>query len=89
MKNKSKREISGAPKLIFCLKDLARSYRPPMGLAAAKIDVRAFNVAFIPAYTTQERFRTIFKFTESWLMTKYLFIFCTLVIEIVCCSMVS
>jgi len=31
------------------LRDFVRSYLPLTGLAAAKIDVRAFSVAWIPA----------------------------------------
>lgn len=36
----------GAESWIFCLKGFDFSYRPPIGLAAARIDVRAFNVAW-------------------------------------------
>lgn len=32
---------------MFCRSDFARSYRPPIGFAAARIDVRAFNVALM------------------------------------------
>lgn len=49
-KNKSKRDIIGAERETFCCRDFARSYRPPIGFAAAKIDVLAFNVARTPAY---------------------------------------
>jgi hypothetical protein len=35
---------------ILTLSGLDLSYRPPAGLAAARIDVRAFSVACIPAF---------------------------------------
>lgn len=34
--------------LTFCFSDLERLYRPSMGFAAAKMDVRAFRVAYSP-----------------------------------------
>ena len=40
----------GALMLILCLNDRVLSYRPAIGLAAAKIDVRALSVALIPAF---------------------------------------
>lgn len=39
----------GAVKETLRCNDLERSYRPPTGLAAAKIEVRAFKVALTPA----------------------------------------
>lgn len=48
-KKRSKRDIIGAESCILCLKGRDRSYRPPTGFAAAKIDARAFKVAFTPA----------------------------------------
>lgn len=45
IKNRSKRDMIGAESWMFCFKGLDLSYRPPIGLAAAKIDVLAFNVA--------------------------------------------
>lgn len=45
MKKRSNLDMMGADMLTFCFKDLARLYLPSMGLAAAKIDVRAFKVA--------------------------------------------
>jgi len=35
----------GAVIVMFCFNDFVRSYRPPIGLAAARMDVRAFSVA--------------------------------------------
>ena len=32
--------------MMFCFSDFVRSYLPPIGLAAASIDARAFNVAW-------------------------------------------
>ena len=45
MKKRSNLDIIGADKAIFCLKALLLSYRPPIGLAAARMDVLAFRVA--------------------------------------------
>lgn len=42
----------GALNATFCWSDLDRSYLPPMGLAAAKIEVLAFKVALTPAFNT-------------------------------------
>jgi hypothetical protein len=36
----------GAVRVMFCFRDLVLSYLPPMGFAAAKMDVLAFNVAY-------------------------------------------
>lgn len=54
MKNKSKRDMMGADNMTFWAKDLDLSYRPLIGLAAARIDVLAFKVALTPAWK-QER----------------------------------
>ncbi len=40
----------GADNATFRCNDFERSYRPPIGLAAANIEVRAFNVARTPAF---------------------------------------
>jgi hypothetical protein len=44
-KNRSNLDIIGADKLMLCLRAFDLSYLPNIGLAAAKIDVLAFNVA--------------------------------------------
>ena len=46
MKKRSNRDMMGAVMVMFCFSDLVRSYLPPIGLAAASIDARAFNVAW-------------------------------------------
>ena len=46
MKNRSNLDMIGAVRVMFCFNDFALSYLPPMGLAAAKIDVLAFKVAY-------------------------------------------
>lgn len=38
----------GSDMLTFCFRDLERLYRPSMGFAAAKMEVRAFRVAYNP-----------------------------------------
>lgn len=48
-KNKSKRDIIGGEISMLNLRDLVRSYLPLRGLAAARIEVRALRVAWIPA----------------------------------------
>ncbi len=45
IKYKSKRDIIGGEIFMFFLKDCDLSYRPKIGLAAAKILVRACKVA--------------------------------------------
>ena len=46
MKNRSNLDMMGAVSVMFCFSDLDRSYRPPIGFAAARIDVLAFKVAY-------------------------------------------
>ena len=41
--------MMGALIATFARSVCLRLYRPPMGLAAARIDVRAFKVAWMPA----------------------------------------
>lgn len=48
-KNRSKRDRMGGEMLTFWRSVLVLSYRPNTGLAAAKMDVRAFRVAWMPA----------------------------------------
>lgn len=90
IKKRSNLDMMGADMLTFCFRDLARLYLPSMGLAAARMDVRAFRVAYsikiqrVDWYTTDEieniltcfikRTRT---FTPAFVM------------EMVCCSMAS
>lgn len=45
MKKRSNLDMMGADMLTFCFRDLARLYLPSMGLAAARMEVRAFRVA--------------------------------------------
>lgn len=45
MKKRSNLDIIGAERFTLCFNDFDRSYLPPTGFAAAKMDVRAFNVA--------------------------------------------
>lgn len=45
MKNRSNLDMIGADIAMFCLRALLLSYLPPIGLAAAKIDVLALSVA--------------------------------------------
>jgi hypothetical protein len=52
-KNKSKRDIIGGEISTFHLKDLVLSYLPLNGFAAARIDVLAFKVAWIPAFAIE------------------------------------
>jgi hypothetical protein len=49
-KRRSKRDSKAAGKLIFSTGDTLGLYRPYRGLAAARIDVRAFRVVDIPAF---------------------------------------
>ena len=49
MYNKSNLEIKEAGKLILSITDFLASYFDRIGLAAAKIDVLAFNLVVIPA----------------------------------------
>lgn len=63
--------------------DFERSYCPPTGLAAAKIEVRAFRVALTPAYKREIIIRC-WKITISQYSR-----LSTFAIEIVCCSMAS
>ena len=65
MKNKSNRDIIGADMLTLNLSDLDLSYLPNIGLAAAKIDVLAFNVAWIPALAIDIVYYSI----ASWIAT--------------------
>ncbi|WAR04700.1 NOMO2-like protein [Mya arenaria] len=51
MKNKSNLDMMGAVRVMFCFSDLERSYRPPMGLAAARMEVLALRVACIEINT--------------------------------------
>ena len=53
-KKRSKRDMMGADSWMFCFSGLVLSYRPPTGLAAAKMDVRAFSVA---CKNTREEFQ--------------------------------
>ena len=46
MKKRSNRDMIGAVMVMFCFSDFVRSYLPPIGLAAASIDARAFSVAW-------------------------------------------
>jgi hypothetical protein len=48
-KRKTNLDMMGAVIWTFCFNDLVRSYLPLMGLAAARIEVLAFSVAFTPA----------------------------------------
>ena len=48
-KKRSKRDIIGAEMSTLYRRDLVRSYLPLLGLAAAKIEVRALSVAWMPA----------------------------------------
>ena len=48
-KNKSNLDMIGAEMLMLYLRALDLSYRPNNGLAAAKMLVLAFNVAYTPA----------------------------------------
>lgn len=45
IKKRSNLDMMGAVKVMFCFKDFVLSYLPPIGLAAANIDVLAFKVA--------------------------------------------
>lgn len=45
IKKRSNLDMIGADIAIFCLSALLLSYLPPIGLAAAKIEVLAFRVA--------------------------------------------
>jgi hypothetical protein len=48
-KKRSKRDIIGGEMLTLNFRGLERSYLPKVGLAAAKIEVLALSVAWIPA----------------------------------------
>lgn len=45
IKKRSNLDMMGAVNVIFCFRDFVLSYLPPIGLAAAKMDVLAFKVA--------------------------------------------
>lgn len=47
MKKRSNLDMMGAVMAMFCRSALLRSYRPLIGLAAARIEARAFSVAYI------------------------------------------
>lgn len=65
MKNKSNLDIMGEDILTLNLRDFDLSYLPNIGLAAAKIDVLAFNVAWIPALAIDIVYYSI----ASWIAT--------------------
>ena len=46
MKKRSNLDMMGALNEIFCFRDLVRSYLPPIGLAAARMEALAFKVAY-------------------------------------------
>ena len=64
-KNKSNLDIRGADKLILCFNAFDLSYLPNNGLAAARIDVLAFNVAYIPALAIE----IVCCYIASWIAT--------------------
>ena len=45
--------MMGGEMLTLYRRDLVRSYLPLTGFAAARIDVRAFRVAWIPAFAIE------------------------------------
>lgn len=45
IKKRSNLDMMGAVNVIFCFRDFVLSYLPPIGFAAAKMDVLAFKVA--------------------------------------------
>ena len=65
MKNKSNLDIIGADILTLNLSDLDLSYLPNIGFAAAKMDVLAFKVAWIPALAIDIVYYSI----ASWIAT--------------------
>ena len=79
----------GALNEIFCFRDLVRSYLPPIGLAAARMEALAFKVAYkviilgknIITVNPEESCRM--KIDKKKTLTP------ALVIEIVCCSIAS
>ena len=60
-KKRSKRDMMGADSWMFCFSGLVLSYRPPTGLAAAKMDVRAFSVA-----CKSTRVSTVLHHIKNW-----------------------
>ena len=57
--------MMGAEMSILYLRDLVRSYLPLFGLAAARIEVRALSVAWIPALAIEMVYCSI----ASWIAT--------------------
>lgn len=51
----------GAVNVIFCFRDFVLSYLPPIGLAAAKMDVLAFKVA----YNQRDKYIALIVFFEK------------------------
>ena len=52
MKNKSNLDIIGAEMFMLCFSDFDLLYLPKRGFAAANMLVRAFNVAYTPAFAS-------------------------------------
>lgn len=67
--------------------DFERSYCPPIGLAAAKIEVRAFKVALTPAYKAVKIIKCLG--LQNVHLSQKIRGISTLAIEIVCCSIAS
>ena len=65
-KNKSNRDMIGAVIAMLPLNVLEGSYLPPMGLEAAKMEVRAFNVAWMPALVMEMVCCSIASWMATW-----------------------
>lgn len=65
IKYKSKRDMIGGEMLMFFLSDWVLSYRPKIGLAAARMLVLAWRVAWIPAFAME----IVCCYMASWIAT--------------------
>lgn len=61
IKKRSNLDMMGAVNVIFCFRDFVLSYLPPIGLAAAKMDVLAFKVA----YNQRDKYIALIVFFEK------------------------
>jgi hypothetical protein len=64
-KNRSKRDMMGLEMFTLNLRDRDLSYLPMIGLAAARIEVLAIRVAWIPALASEIVYCSI----ASWIAT--------------------
>ena len=69
---RSKRLRIGAGNDRLCFSFFERSYRPPTGLAAAKMDVRALSVAWIPALDIEMVCCSIASWIATWSLASIL-----------------